>query len=416
MRPVCLSDLLHESRCRPSPASRATRQSSGEARLGIRPRGWRRAGPRFREAQARSRRACGEASRHLAARWREPGATSGSPVAQRGQAAGSQAGTSSARRDAARDPVRSAPRPAAIAPVDDRRTRPGPRRRSGQGRGPRASISPSSRRPRSRRPARPASSAKPRRNAKSPSTRSAKIARPPRPRPTSWPMISPPSRARRRRRAKRRVEPPPGPPPRAPGPLGPLEDLRALEIRVRVEAGRELEVAGEERAGLLEVALDVVRGHGVPSSRRGSSRFALQAVPVDLLVEVRARRVDRLRRPRDVSGVLGELGDEEELLGLVLERLERRDGDEIRSRRRRRRRRPRPVPLAHDLAPPDDDRRAEARRRPRADGSRVDARVDDVAVGHDHQPLDVVLQLADVSRPGRAASASSAASVKRFGL
>src|SRR6185369_14588559 len=63
------------------------------------------------------------------------------------------------------------------------------------------------------------------------------------------------------------------------------------------------------------------------------ARFTLDVVLLDLLVEVRPRRVDRLRGLRDVPAMLAQLGEDERLLCLVLELLQRvqahRAGDDV---------------------------------------------------------------------------------------
>src|SRR5207253_11518634 len=56
---------------------------------------------------------------------------------------------------------------------------------------------------------------------------------------------------------------------------------------------------------------------------RAGAALALDVVLLDLLVEIRARRVDRLRGLRNVPPVLAQLGQDERLLRLVLELLPR---------------------------------------------------------------------------------------------
>src|SRR5574341_1469573 len=71
-----------------------------------------------------------------------------------------------------------------------------------------------------------------------------------------------------------------------------------------------------------------------PIRHHPRSSFAFDVVLLDLLVEIRARRVDGLRGARDVPAVLAELGQDERLLRFVLELLERRHlhgaGDDVR--------------------------------------------------------------------------------------
>src|SRR6266850_2322178 len=54
-----------------------------------------------------------------------------------------------------------------------------------------------------------------------------------------------------------------------------------------------------------------------------SAAFSLDVVLLDLLVEIRARRVDRLGRLRNVPAVFAQLGQDERFLRLVLEVLQR---------------------------------------------------------------------------------------------
>src|SRR2546430_5770929 len=108
---------------------------------------------------------------------------------------------------------------------------------------------------------------------------------------------------------------------------------------------------------------------------RPDTRTALSfdSVLLDLLVEVRPRRVDRLRGLGDVPAVLAQFREDERFLCFVLEVLQ--------------------LGKMHRAA---DDLRGGAEEFGRQIGN-----VDRVCRHHDHQPLDHVAQLADVAAPLR---------------
>ena len=171
----------------------------------------------------------------------------------------------------------------------------------------------------------PGSSRKPRRSANAPSCRSTKRnARRKRAR-----RLVPDDQAaqgrrdddrRRERRTSRRELPA-----RRLRALGPHEQARALEVAVRVEAARESRKwPVEQRSGVDEILQGIIqRGYQRIGSDREIMRSARSRDPVypsfslrdlvvlDLLVEVRARRLDDLGRPADVPAVLAQLGNEE---------------------------------------------------------------------------------------------------------
>src|SRR5262249_15586822 len=100
-------------------------------------------------------------------------------------------------------------------------------------------------------------------------------------------------------------------------------------------------------------------------------RFARDLVVLDLLVEIRARRLDDLGRAADVPAVLAETGDEELALG---ELLEVGKGRQLET-------------AVRDLG------------RLHPDLGRQIACVDRIGVRHDEDALDEIAQLADVARP-----------------
>src|SRR5688500_6552302 len=102
-----------------------------------------------------------------------------------------------------------------------------------------------------------------------------------------------------------------------------------------------------------------------------AASLALDVVLLDLLVEIRARRIDRFSGLRDVPSVFAQFRENERLLRFVLELLERVE--------------------AH-AAGDDVGRRTEELSRQIGD-------VDRIRGHHDDQPLDEIADLADVPAP-----------------